>query len=1187
MSSRIVRLITHFAALFCCLSLSIGLLGLPSAGAGAGLRMPWSTRVVTTTSETITNTVAENHPSELVSALVHINMAPLAMVGKEWTHQQRLDYVAQIRAAQDALIPQIETLGGVVVGRFTHLSTGLAIQIDVQHMDALSTLTGVLAVRQVTNFTLNESNVPAWVGATQAREKLAVDGQGINVALIDTGVDYTHAKLGGAGSTAAYRTAYCGNPTTVPDPTDPTCIAQSNPPDPTVFPNSKVKGGYDWVGDRWPNPDPICYRSTPENPVACTLPDTNPIDFAGHGTHVADIIAGLESAPGAGDQGIAPGANLWAYKACSAVANVCDGLAVLFAMDDALDLDNSDFGACTPGVSPNCRTYDPADVINLSIGNAYGQPEDSLTMFADMASYYGSLVVIAAGNSGDRPYIVSAPATAAGAIAVGQSTTSDDRLYPITAAGTVAQGLLQTWSTPLSTTLNGLSLQYGDGAGGNLDGCAPFAPVVSTTALLVDRGTCNVSEKAAHATTAGAGLVLIADTQLANTQPIFGYGGGTVGIPALTLLVRDGNTLRAKLATTPVVPVSVTGTPSRSLADEIVASSSRGPRIADGAIKPDMVAPGAINSAAVGTGSSKTSFGGTSGSAPVVAGTAALVIQSLQQRGIVDREPGLGSATGPTAFVPVVKSLLMNAAFPNTTIGGSFLAPITLQGAGRVDALAATQLGTSVLDTTDLTAYLGKGNAAAPCTVTPAVDVILFTIFGRNPQCALYPAGNDYFNAWNAQTGSISFGYTSVASSYVETRTLTLVNLEETQKSYQLSNGFRYSDDLNRGVTISISPTKLVVPAKSAAPIQIRMTVNASKLRDWTLDAGQFGASGTDITCNNPDPNNGCPTFQMFEVDGLITIDGGANNLVRMPWQVLPRKAAQPSIVATYSGAVQFGNQAKAKPADVDVFSLLEVSPNNCEITGPNGCSDQNYAPGIMPGTDKSPVDIHEVGVRSTSVPGMNTQFTLPQAPSGATADELVAFGITVYDIPFRASHNFPVRFEVHVDNNRDGVYDYIVFNADLNLDGSDGRNAVFVEDVNPADGTRPLRSYFFSTTDFNSQNWILSVPAAAIGTVSSAPFNFYVLAYDASFGGVPGYDGLWDCSPYVTTGTCGSVAHTYQTGLPKYRPITTAFQIRSKYRLSFNRPSMGASASPSQIGLLFLYRDPMIGHESDNYIVK
>jgi hypothetical protein len=137
----------------------------------------------------------------------------------------------------------------------------------------------------------------------------------------------------------------------------------------------------------------------------------------------------------------------------------------------------------------------------------------------------------------------------------------------------------------------------------------------------------------------------------------------------------------------------------------------------------------------------------------------------------------------------------------------------------------------------------------------------------------------------------------------------------------------------------------------------------------------------------------------------------------------------------------------------------------------------------------------------------------------------------------------------------------------------------VFVADINPADGTRPLTPYFFSFTNFNSQNWILPVPAAAIGVRSNRSFDFFVLAFDAYFTG-----DLWDCAPF-NGGACGGAYHTYRTGLPRFRPVTTAFQVPTlgNYTLTYSKPSGGASASPSQIGLLFMYRDAPVGRESDS----
>ena len=115
----------------------------------------------------------------------------------------------------------------------------------------------------------------------------------MRVAVLDSGVDYTHYNLGGAGTPEAYAAAYGAAPG------DPKNISLDG-----LFPTSKVIGGYDFVGEAWPtNGD--------------RTEDPDPIDFEGHGTHVSDIITG-RSADGK-HVGIAPGAKLYAVKVCSAI----------------------------------------------------------------------------------------------------------------------------------------------------------------------------------------------------------------------------------------------------------------------------------------------------------------------------------------------------------------------------------------------------------------------------------------------------------------------------------------------------------------------------------------------------------------------------------------------------------------------------------------------------------------------------------------------------------------------------------------------------------------------------------------------------------------------------------------------------------------------------------------------------
>ncbi|MEM8534022.1 MAG: S8 family serine peptidase [Chloroflexota bacterium] len=1154
MTTRLARLICGIVG-FALVFTAVGTFAQPTTvAADEDVLLPSYVRMV---EEADAQTWSQQPASEqtgTVAAVVHIRMTPLAMVGKNWTHQQRVDYVQQIRAEQDKLIPQIEQVGGKVRGRFTQASTGLAIEVDAEKLQDIREMSNVVAARSISNYELDLTETVDWIGGIDVQE-LGYTGDGVDVAVIDSGVDYTHKKLGGPGTLEAYAEAYCGDPEATPDPTDPACTAFDSADTTGYFPNDKVKGGYDWVGEVWPN-----------GPATS---DPNPIDFEGHGTHVADIIGGFETEDGAGDAGVAPDVNIWGFRGCSAVAGSCEGLALLLSVDDALDLDDSDYGLCE---GDDCKPYDPADVINMSLGSSYGQPEDDLTLFTNIASYYGSLVVASAGNSADKPYIVGSPSAAEGALSVAQSTVPSAKFFNIAADAVTVGGIIQPWGPSIDAVTSG-PLQYGDGEGGNLNGCAPFEEAETDKAILVDRGACAVSVKAANASAAGAVFVIIANNQVSNTPPSFSFGGGDVTIPALTTTLVAGDELKTVLESEASIgPDSFT-----PLQDDIIASSSRGPRVADGDIKPDMAAPGASISAVAGSGTGKEAFGGTSGAAPMVAGAAALIIEALEDRGILDEEPGLDGPSG--SFAPVVKSILMNNANPNTYIGGKddsgFLAPITLQGAGRVDALAAFEAETVAWDITELQSYLNDPEADPPCSVFPVLDVLLYDQ-GVPPDCADdFPFGNDFFNAWNKQTGSMSFGYDGVSAKTTETRKVAILNFSGEPKTYDLGTSFRYGNDKGKGVTLKADPSEVTVDAGESAIVDVTLTVNAKDLRDWTLDGGEFGSSGTDIFCDD------CPTLQVFEYDGYLKIKDGDDQTVKLPWQVLPKKAADTYVANTNSSSVKLRNPAEYKTGDVDVFSLLDISPNNCEVVdGFGDCIEEDYVPGILPGINTTAVDIKEAGIRSYQAPGLNDEFGLPSAPTGAINDEIIEFGLTVYDKPFRAGTSYPVRFEAHIDADTDGTVDYIVFNDDiasvppLGIRGFDGRNAVFVTEVE----TGATQPYLFSATDLNSQNWILPVPASAIGVASNRPFNFFILGLENYFAGT-----LQDCSPF-NDGVCGGEFHTYQTGLPKYRPVTTSLQVptRGSYTLPYATSTFGEQLSPSQIGLLFMYRDALVGRESD-----
>ena len=90
-----------------------------------------------------------------------------------------------------------------------------------------------------------DSSVP-FIGATRAWRRLGLDGKGVKIAVVDTGIDYTHAAFGGAGTRDEY------------DANDPTIVEQGS------FPTERVIGGYDFVGENYDVDDSSGANDTPE-----------------------------------------------------------------------------------------------------------------------------------------------------------------------------------------------------------------------------------------------------------------------------------------------------------------------------------------------------------------------------------------------------------------------------------------------------------------------------------------------------------------------------------------------------------------------------------------------------------------------------------------------------------------------------------------------------------------------------------------------------------------------------------------------------------------------------------------------------------------------------------------------------------------------------------------------------------
>ncbi len=169
------------------------------------------------------------------------------------------------------------------------------VEVDASVLPKLALDKAVMRIAPVGNYQLDLSETVPYIGGSAVQAK-GYTGKGIKVAVLDSGIDYMHAALGGSGDPADFAN------------NDPTVIEKG------TFPTAKVVGGYDFTGSVWPD--------GPE------MPDPDPIDDGpggGHGTHVADIIAG--------NLGVAPGASLYAVKVCSSVSTSCSGIALIQGME--------------------------------------------------------------------------------------------------------------------------------------------------------------------------------------------------------------------------------------------------------------------------------------------------------------------------------------------------------------------------------------------------------------------------------------------------------------------------------------------------------------------------------------------------------------------------------------------------------------------------------------------------------------------------------------------------------------------------------------------------------------------------------------------------------------------------------------------------------------------------------------
>src|SRR5215467_10788084 len=179
------------------------------------------------------------------------------------TNSQKASKQAALKAQQSTAESTIRARGGQVLGKYQLAYNGIKVRIAANKLDSLRSIPNVVGIHRVELMTPDNIHGVPLIGAPAVWDGLnGLHGEGVKVAVIDTGIDYTHADFGGAGTQQAYLDAHAN---------------ETLPADPAFFgPNApKVKGGTDLVGDSYnADPNSASYQPIPH-------PDPNPLDCNG------------------------------------------------------------------------------------------------------------------------------------------------------------------------------------------------------------------------------------------------------------------------------------------------------------------------------------------------------------------------------------------------------------------------------------------------------------------------------------------------------------------------------------------------------------------------------------------------------------------------------------------------------------------------------------------------------------------------------------------------------------------------------------------------------------------------------------------------------------------------------------------------------------------------------------------
>ncbi len=323
-------------------------------------------------------------------------------------------------------------------------------------------------------------------GAKEAQDSRGLTGNKIRVGIIDSGIDVDHPAFGGLGT-----------------------------PGTTPFPSTRVAYGYDFVGDGY-DAGGLTGSTTP-------VPDNNPDDCGGHGTHVSGIVGGN----GGGIVGVAPGVTFGAYRVFG-----CNGSTSSDILLSALE-----------------RAYvDKMQVINQSLGAGRQWPEYPTAKASSLLAKKGVIMVASIGNNGpggsspDALFAAGAPGVGNEVIGVASFDNAQlllrRRGHAVSATTrrparrSRRPAVRWSWRRPAPRPLSTTPARP----------CRPAASPERRRSIR--RGTCGFFVKATNAEDAGASAIVLYNNAAGALAPTVA-GTPAITIPVVAITAAQGATLTA------------------------------------------------------------------------------------------------------------------------------------------------------------------------------------------------------------------------------------------------------------------------------------------------------------------------------------------------------------------------------------------------------------------------------------------------------------------------------------------------------------------------------------------------------------------------------------------------------------------------------------------------------------------